>query len=423
MNRGKTFAEKVLAAKAGKRDVSPQEIVQVEPDLVLSHDNSAAISGHFKKIGVTRVWNALRVAIVLDHCVPAANSKHADNHRIIREFVLEQGISRFRDIGRGVCHQVVLEEGWVLPGQLAVGSDSHTTTYGAVGAFSAGIGRTEAAATWAMGEIWLKVPESIKFWLTGRFLPGVTVKDLVLKIIADIGAAGADYASCEFLGPAIRDLSVPDRMVLCNMAAEMGAKNGVVPADEVTLRWLADQGVDDIGSVETILPDPDAVYRQSYEYELAAISPMVAAPHKVDTGVPVGELAGLKINQVVLGTCTNGRLTDLHQAAGILTGKRVAFGTRLIVVPASSRVYAAAVKDGTVADLIEAGAVICNPGCGPCLGAHQGALAPGEVCLATSNRNFKGRMGCKDAEIYLASPYTVAATAVTGVITDPREFL
>lgn len=421
---GKTFAEKVLALKAGKTDVFPQEIVTVEPDLVLSHDNSAAISGHFKKIGVDRVWNRDRVAIVLDHCVPAADSKHAANHQTIRAFVREQNISKFRDIARGVCHQVVLEEGWILPGQLAVGSDSHTTTYGAVGAFSVGIGRTEAAATWAIGEIWLKVPESIKFRLTGAFADGVTVKDLVLKIIADIGADGADYASCEWLGPAVADLTVPERMVLCNMAAEMGAKNGVVPADDVTLRWLEEQGAGSGAALSAaVRPDEDAVYAASYEFRLEDVVPMVARPHTVDTGVPVGALTGLKIDQVVLGTCTNGRLTDLRAAARILRGKTVAAGTRLIVVPASSRVYSAAIRDGTIEALVAAGAVVCNPGCGPCLGAHQGALAPGEVCLATSNRNFKGRMGCKEAEIYLASPYTAAATAVTGKITDPRELL
>lgn len=418
-----TFAEKVLAAKAGKEKVVPNEIVEVEPDLVLSHDNSAAISKHFKKIGVEKVWNKDRVAIVLDHCVPAADSKHATNHQIIREFVKDQGLSKFMDIGRGVCHQVVLEEGWILPGQLAVGSDSHTPTYGAVGAFSAGIGRTEAAATWATGEIWLKVPVSIKFWLTGRLSTGVTAKDLVLKIIADIGADGADYASCEFLGPAVSSLTVADRMVLCNMAAEMGAKNGVVPADDETFSWLKGQGVPVEDSVRPVLPDEGAAYDKTYEYDLSGIEPMVAAPHTVDTGVPVGDLAGLKINQVVLGTCTNGRLSDLRAAASMLKGKKVSPDTRLIVIPASSRIYAAAIQDGTLLTLLAAGAVVCNPGCGPCLGAHQGALAPGEICLATSNRNFKGRMGCKEASIYLGSPYTAAATAIAGAITDPRDLL
>jgi 3-isopropylmalate/(R)-2-methylmalate dehydratase large subunit len=417
---GETFAEKVLAQKARLKTVRPGEIITAQPDIVMSHDNSAAILRTFQKIGVERVWNPKKIVIVLDHVVPAADETHAKNHKLIREFVQQQKIEHFFDINTGICHQVLPEKGFARPGFLILGSDSHTTTYGAFGAFAAGIGRSETAAIWATGELWLRVPESFKIEITGRFAKSVYAKDLILHIIGTLGADGADYRSVEYCGAAVREMTVDDRMVLCNMAIEMGAKAGVVEVDSVTEEWLAARGVMEY---DTIRADSDAHYEKEFHFDLAGLEPQLACPHTVDNVVAVRERAGVPINQVVLGTCTNGRLSDLQIAASILKGHRIAPQVRLIVLPASAEVYAAAIRAGVLETLVAAGAVVCNPGCGPCLGAHQGVLAPGEVCVSTSNRNFKGRMGCAEAEIYLASPATAAASAVTGKITDPRDVM
>jgi homoaconitate hydratase family protein len=417
---GKTLSEKVLAAHCGRSEVTAGEIIVAEPDVILSHDNSAAISKTFKKIGVPKVKIPEKIVILLDHCVPAADEKHAANHKVIREFVAEQGIAHFYDIQCGVCHQVLLEKGHVTPGALILGSDSHTTMHGAVGAFAAGIGRTEAASVWACGELWLRVPETMKFVLKGRFAPAASAKDLALTVIGDIGADGALYKAMEFAGEAAEALTISERMTLCNLAAEAGAKNGYFAADETAAAWL--KGRTD-APCKPVASDADAVYTSVHEYDLAALEPVVACPHNVDNVKRAKDIAGTKLDQVLLGTCTNGRLDDIRAAASILKGKKVAKGVRMLVFPASQEVYLAAMKSGDLAALSEAGAVIMNPGCGPCLGAHEGALAPGEVCLSTANRNFKGRMGCKDSEIYLASPATVAASAIKGCITDPREFL
>lgn len=415
----KTFAEKIFSARAG-RDVRPGEIITVEPDFLLTHDNTAAIAGTFVKMGAEKVVHPERLVIVLDHCVPAADAKYAENHKKIREFVTAQGIEHFYDVGRGICHQVLPEEGFARPGFLILGSDSHTTTYGAFGAFSAGIGRSETAAVWATGEIWLMCPESVRITIAGSFRPGVGAKDIILHIIGDVGADGMLYKSVEFAGPAVEEMSVSGRMVLANMSVEMGAKNGYVAPDEKTAAWLNARGA---GEYEAVYPDTDAAYESKLEYDVSGLGPTVAKPHTVDNVAPVEEVVGTKVDQVVLGTCTNGRLEDFEEGARILNGRTVAPGCRLLVFPASRTVWRDAIKSGVIETIEAAGGIIMNAGCGPCLGAHQGVLAPGEVCLSTANRNFRGRMGNPDAEIYLASPATAAATAVEGRIADPRGYL
>lgn len=416
---GKTFAEKVLGAKAGK-EVIPGEIVTVSPDKVMSHDNTAAIIKTFKSIGTEKVASPHKVVIILDHCVPAASEKYAQNHKEIRKFVQEQNIENFYDIHWGICHQVFSERGHALPGQLILGSDSHTTTYGALGAFAAAVGRSEMAALYAIDELWLRVPESYQIVLQGRFPPGVYAKDLILYIIGDIGADGALYKSVEFCGEAIPELSISERMTLTNMAAEMGAKNAFVAPDLKTRQWLASRTQK---AYTEVFPDEDATYEKVLRYNLDELQPQVACPHTVDNVKPISEVKGLKFQQAILGTCTNGRTDDLAIAASILKGKKIHKDVRLIVFPASREVYMEALKKGILETLAEAGAVIMNPGCGPCMGAHQGVLAPDEVCISTANRNFKGRMGCNQAEIYLASPATVAASSVKGIISDPREMV
>jgi len=413
-----TFAQKILAKKAGLDSVDVGQIVEVEPDFCLSHDNTAAIAKIFCKIGVDKVKYPERFVIVLDHTVPASTEKYAQGHKEIREFVQEQGILNFYDAGVGICHQVLPEKGFALPGKLILGSDSHTTTYGAFGAFSAGIGRSEMAVLYATGKIWLKTPSSFKIVIKGELEEPVTSKDLILKIIGGIGADGALYRSVEFTGEAIRAMSLSSRMVLSNMAVEMGAKNGYIAPDEKTLSFLEGRAV---AEYTPVYPDTDAEYEKILEFDASTLTPQVACPHTVDNVVPVAEVEGTKIDQTLLGTCTNGRLEDLRLAAKILEGKEVAKNVRMLVLPASQEVLLQALSEGLIETFVKAGALVLNPGCGPCLGAHQGVLAPGEVCLSTANRNFKGRMGSRDAEIYLASPATVAASAFTGAITDPRN--
>jgi len=415
---GMTFAQKILAQKAGLDHVEVGQIVEIEPDYCLSHDNTAAISKTFKKIGVERVKYPERFVIVLDHTVPASTEKYALGHKEIREFVAAQGIPNFYDAGVGICHQVLPEKGFALPGKLILGSDSHTTTYGAFGAFSAGIGRSEMAVLYATGKIWLKTPASFKIVVSGQLEGPVISKDLILKIIGEIGADGALYRSIEFSGEAIEEMSLASRMVLSNMAIECGAKNGYIAPDEKTFRFLENRAV---AEYTPVFPDPNAEYERVIEFDASTLGPQVACPHTVDNVVPVEEVEGTRIHQALLGTCTNGRLEDLRLATKILEGKMVAKGVRMLVLPASQEVLLQALSEGLIDTFVQAGAMVLNPGCGPCLGAHQGVLAPGEVCLSTANRNFKGRMGSRDAEIYLASPATVAASAIAGTITDPRK--
>lgn len=416
---GKTFAEKILAQKAGLAAVEPGQIVTVKADLGMSHDNTAAIAKLFAKIGRKQVREPEKLVVILDHVVPAATVDYAQNHKEIREFVRQQGI-RFYDVGRGVCHQVVVEEGLVGPGLLVLGADSHTPTYGAVGAFAAGIGRSEMAALWATGELWLKVPTTLRLELEGDLPELVTAKDVILHVIGKLGADGALYRSVEFAGSLAERMSVSDRMVMANMAAEMGAKNAFFAPDETTFAYLSARTD---RAFTPVVPDPDARYEQTIRFEVGGLEPQVACPPDVDHVVPISEVVGKRVDQVVVGTCTNGRIEDLRLAAVVMAGQPVADGVRMLIVPASREVWVQAAEEGLLALFAEAGALVLNPGCGPCLGAHEGVLAPGEVALATSNRNFKGRMGSPDAELYLGSPAVAAAAAVTGRITDPRRLL
>ncbi len=416
---GSTFSEKILGLKAGK-SVKAGEVVMVSPDCILSHDNSAAISKEFSKFGIEKVCCPEKIVIVLDHVVPASSEKYAQNHKIIREFVARQKIPHFFDIHNGICHQVFSEEGFALPGKLILGADSHTTSYGAFGAFSAGIGRTEAAAVWATDEIWLRVPETIKIELNGFFPPGVYAKDAILKIIGDQGADRANYKAVEFGGDAVQSFSMASRLVFSNMSAEMGAKNGYFAPDEVTFASLEGRAREPF---EPLYSDPDARYEAILPYDLNTLEPQVACPHTVDNVKPVREVEGIDFHQALIGTCTNGRLEDLEVAASFLKEKKVHPSVRALVIPASRREYLQALRKGIVEILSDAGCVILNSGCGPCLGAHQGILASGEVALSTANRNFRGRMGSRDSEVYLASPATVSASLLTGKITDPRTYL
>ena len=417
---GKTFTEKILALKSGKKSTVAGEIVTVSPDIVLSHDNTAAISKKFKQIGVKTVKYPGKIVVPLDHCVPAASEKYASNHKIIREFVKEQAIENFYDINTGVCHQILPEKGHVLPGTLILGADSHTTTYGAFGAFSAGIGRSEVASIWATDKIWLKVPETIKINIKGKIPLGVYPKDIILYIIGNLGADGVLYKAVEFSGNVVKEMSISGRMTLCNMAVEMGAKNGYVEPDEKTVQWLSSRTGE---KYEIIKSDSDANFEKVINFEVDELQPQIACPHTVDNVKSVSEVKGIKIDQALIGTCTNGRIEDLKIASEVLKGRKISKNTRLLVFPASMEVYAEAMELGIFQELVKSGAVIMNPGCGPCLGAHEGVLAPGEICLSTANRNFKGRMGCKEAEVYLASPATVAASALCGEITDIRGYL
>jgi homoaconitate hydratase family protein len=415
-----TFVEKILAKYAGEKQVIPSQIVTVKPDHLLTHDNTAAIIQKIvPELNKYGIYKKSLPIIALDHVIPASSEKTANNHKVIREFVKKFEIENFFDIGTGICHQLVVEKGLALPGKLLLGSDSHTCSYGAIGAFSSGIDRTEAASLLLTGSTWLKVPYSIKIDLNGKLQPGVFSKDVILHIIGDISASGANYCSVEFHGN-LNQFSVDDRFTISNMGVEMGAKNTVFPVDEITKKYLSLIGKNE-SLYNPIYPDKDATYDNELNYNLSDIVPTIACPHTVDNVKTVTDLSGLEINQGLIGTCTNGRITDLKIAADILKGKKINSDFRLLVLPASKDILNEAINKGLIQTFLDAGAVLLPPGCGPCLGAHQGALAPGEKCLSTANRNFKGRMGCKEAEIYLASPATVAASAIFGKVTDPRE--
>ncbi|MBN1947457.1 MAG: 3-isopropylmalate dehydratase large subunit [Bradymonadales bacterium] len=417
---GQTFAEKILAQKAGLESVVPGQIVTVRPDRLLTHDNTSAIVGKIARdLAEFGLANPEMHAIVLDHVIPAATEKDAAGHKAIREYVRKYGITHFFDVGEGICHQVMVEKGLALPGQLVLGSDSHTCTYGAVGALATGIDRTEASALLITGETWLKVPATIRITLQGELQPGVSAKDLVLTIIGEIGADGANYLAVEYHGD-IASLTMDDRLTIANMAVEMGAKCAAFEVDATAREYLARIGFPP-GSYDLVWADPDATYLRELVYEMDRVGPVVARPHTVDNVVPVAEVEGMPMQQFLLGTCTNGRTSDFEVAAAILAGRKVAEGSRLLLLPASRDILGQTLESGAMQTLIAAGGVLLPPGCGPCLGAHQGALAPEERCLSTANRNFKGRMGCKTAEIYLASAATVAASALHGVVTDPRR--
>ncbi len=429
---GATFSQKLLAKKAGLDSVKPGDIVDVEPDLVLSHDNTAAIARTFHELPHGRIKYPERVAVSLDHSAPAPTPKHAQLHDAIRKFVAEHNIPNFFEVGRGICHQVIGEEALVTPGKLMVGADSHSTHYGWMGAFSAGIGRTEVAAIWATGQLWLRVPHTLRLTLTGALRRGVMSKDFTLNLIGQLSSEGAIYMTVEFDGEGIANLSIDSRMAITNMMAEMGAKNAYIAPDEVTFAWLEKQlqrggkytaseiaAKMDAMRAEAVYPDADAAYAAHHTIDLSAIEPAVARPHHVDNVVPLSQVAGQRVDVGFIGTCTNGRLEDLAAAADVIRGKRLS--KRLIIVPASSQVMEDASRNGVLGDLLAAGATLGTPGCGPCVGNHMGVLAPGEVCISSANRNFQGRMGERDAEIYLSNPAVVAASALVGEIAHPDD--
>ncbi|MCY3964114.1 MAG: aconitase/3-isopropylmalate dehydratase large subunit family protein [Acidobacteria bacterium] len=437
----RTFAQKALARASGQEALAVGEIVDARPDIALSHDNTAAIAEIWRQFGQKRVAIPERMAVTLDHAVPAPTVRHAQNHVEVRAFVAEQGVAHFFEVGRGICHQVLSEEAIVLPGDLTLGSDSHTPHFGWLGAFGAGVGRSEMAVLWATGELWLRVPESIRIRLEGALGEWVTTKDVALTLIGDLGADGALYRGVEFEGPAISGLSLDSRAALVNMMAEMGAKNAYMPPDEDVFRYLAERLLtrpgrrpgrgaepgETSGEVavrlreRSLYPDAGAEYAAEHLLDLSSVQPQVARPHQVDDTVAVGELESVRVDQAFIGTCTNGRLEDLGAVHRVMAGRRTAPGTRMVIVPASSEVWSEALSRGWVADLAASGAVFGTPGCGPCMGNHLGVLAPGEVCISSANRNFQGRMGDRGSEIYVASPAVVAASAIAGRIVHPRE--
>ena len=402
---GQTFAEKIFGATAGT-------IVFKKPNIVLTHDNTSSIIKTFQKMSGTKVFNPNQLLITLDHNAPPTDAKLANDYNIIRNFAIEQGITKFHAAGDGICHQLMSY--YAKPGMLIVGSDSHSCTAGAFNAMAAGIDRTESAGLWKKGETWFRVPESIKVTLKGRLNNGVYAKDISLWLIGKIGTDGANYMSIEYHGEGVKTLSISARMTITNLASEMGAKNAVFPADKVLIDFLKDKNINPIWA------DDDAKYAKEIEINLSEIFPVVAAPHSPENVKAVSEVQGTKLNQAVIGTCTNGRLDDLQIAAKVLDGKQIAPNFQLLVIPASKDIYMQAIEDGTITKLMKAGATILASSCGPCLGTGQGIPADGFNVISTANRNFLGRMGNKNANIYLASPATVATSAIYGEITDPR---
>jgi 3-isopropylmalate/(R)-2-methylmalate dehydratase large subunit len=426
-----TFVQKALARAAGVESAEVGQILDVRPNIALSHDNTAPIRKIWQRLGQDRVAIPERMAFTMDHAVPAPTPRHAQNHQEARDFAAEQGVSNVFEVGRGICHQVLSEEALVLPGQVILGSDSHTPHFGWMGAFGAGVGRSEMAVIWATGEMWLRVPESMKVTITGELQPWVTSKDLALHLIGRLGADGGLYRSVEFHGDGLEQMSIESRMALTNMMAEFGAKNSYSPADEKVVEWLTPRlaARKDISETEAreeirdsiLAPDEDADYVEEVLINASEVGQQVACPHTVDRTADVGELSTIKVDQAFLGTCTNGRIEDLREASRVLKGKKIAKGTRLLVIPASSEVMNQALSEGLIQDFTEAGAMIGVPGCGPCMGNHSGVLAPGETCISSANRNFKGRMGTPEADIYLASPAVVAASSVLGRVAAPQE--
>ncbi len=407
---GQTLSEQILSHAAG-RPVHAGELVVAAPDVVMSHDSltPSIIRIMREELGVQNVRNPEQLVMVLDHVAPASTVGTANAQNQVRRFAAEQGVRLF-DVGRGICHQVLVEEQIAGPGKIVLGSDSHSTGYGAVGAFGSGMGSTDVALIWATGRTWLRVPETVRVQVNGRFNPGVDAKDLALKICQRLTISGANYAAVEYHG--LDWLDLPGRQTLASMAVEVGAKAGIVPPTGV----VADQ----FAVPEWLFVDPGAGYAHSVTINLGDLEPQIALPHAVDQVVDLSQVAGRAVSVVFLGTCTNGRYEDMRQAAEILRGRRVSSSVRMLVTPASSREMARAAEDGTLLALVEAGAILTTPGCGACMGRHQGTLGDEDVCLSTGNRNFKGRMGAPTSQIYLASPAVAAATAITGCITDPR---
>ncbi len=412
--------EKILAAKAGKASVATDEIVNCTVDLAGINDLYLQTVRSFFEVGGKKVHSPDKVIMFLDHYAPASTIMQADNQRQFREFCRTQGIDMLMDINQGVCHQILADKGLSRPGELIIVTDSHTTTHGAFGAFGTGVGATDLATILATGQLWLRVPEIIRINLDGKLPKGVYAKDVILHIIGKLGADYAVYKAVEFTGPVLKELSVSERMALCNMTTEMGAKAAYIQPDEITLEFLL---AHTDKPYEIYHTDPGFQYAEELSCDVSALGPQVAAPSSVDNVRPLAEVEGKKLDQAYLGSCTGGRLPDLQVAARILKGKSISPNIRFVVVPASKKVFLDAMADGTVQTLIEAGATFVTPSCAACLGTHEGLLADGETCITSTNRNFPGRMGSAKAGIYLASPAAVAAAALTGCITDPRPYL
>ena len=416
---GKTLTEKILSTHAGK-EVKPGEFASVSVDFAYVHDGTGPLAvQQLKAMGVEKLSNPARSAVFLDHASPSPRMELSNDHKFLREFCRRTG-AVLSEVGEGISHNIVSEK-YARPGDVIVGADSHSCTSGALSAFATGMGSTDVAVAMAFGYTWMRVPESFRVFLQGQFPRGVYAKDFVLHFIGTVGANGATYKALEFQGPGMENLSVSSRATMANMAVECGAKAGLFPSDEMTRIFLKEQGREK--DYRELAPDGDAKYEREFEFDLSRLEPTVACPHFVDNVKTIRDVGGVKVHQVLIGTCTNGRLEDLRIAAQILKGRRVDRETRLIVTLSSRRVYNEILRDGTLQALIEAGGMVIGPGCGPCVGVHEGVLADGEVCLGTQNRNFEGRMGNPRGYIYLASPATAAATAIAGKITDPREFL
>ena len=415
-----TMTQKILAAHAGLREVSAGQLIQAKLNIVLGNDITTPVAvNEFKKAGFEGVYDKDKVVIVLDHFVPNKDIKAAEQSKTCREFACDHCISHFYDVGKmGIEHALLPEQGIVTAGDCIIGADSHTCTYGALGAFSTGVGSTDMAAGMATGKAWFKVPSAIRFHLTGALKPNVSGKDVILTIIGMIGVDGALYKSMEFTGPGVASLTMDDRLCICNMAIEAGAKNGIFPVDDRTLEYLKGRS-----EREPVIytADEDAPYEKTVEIDLSKIEPTVACPHLPENTRPAKELGDIRIDQVVIGSCTNGRMEDMEAAYRILNGKTVAKGVRCIIIPATMAIYRECIQRGYITAFIDAGAVVSTPTCGPCLGGYMGILAEGERCVATTNRNFVGRMGHVKSEVYLASPATAAASALTGYITEPKE--
>jgi 3-isopropylmalate/(R)-2-methylmalate dehydratase large subunit len=409
-----TITEKILAHVSHQPEVAAGDFVVADVNYVMAHDSTAPLAIEAFYSITDKVFNKDKVIIVFDHFFPAPTVAGATLHQKSRKFVADQQLSGF--FTNGVCHQLLVEK-FVSPGDVVVGADSHTCTEGALGAFTTGLGSTDIGGAMATGKCWFKVPESLKFNLTGQTRKGVYAKDVILSIVGEVGAAGALYKACEFTGGYVKNASVSSRLTLCNMAIEMGGKNGIIEADQKTFEFLNGR------TGKTFRSDKDAAYADEYEIDVGAIEPQVALPPAVDNVEPISAVEGRTIDQAFLGTCTNGRLDDIEVATRILKGKKIARNVRLIVSPASEDIYFAALEKGYLQELVKAGATVCNASCGPCIGRHEGVLCEGETCVSSQNRNFSGRMGDPKADIILASPATVAASALTGKITDPRDYM
>ncbi|HHW89827.1 MAG TPA: 3-isopropylmalate dehydratase large subunit [Clostridiales bacterium] len=417
---GMTMTQKILAAHAGLDSVQPGQLITAKLDMILGNDITAPVAiKEFEKAGLDNVFDRSRVALVMDHFTPNKDIKAAEQCKCVRQFAYSKDIENFFDVGEmGVEHALLPEKGLVGPGDCIIGADSHTCTYGALGAFATGVGSTDLAAAMFSGEAWFKVPAALKFMLKNKPAKYVTGKDIILHIIGMIGVDGALYKSMEYFGDGLKYLSIDDRFTIANMAIEAGAKNGIFPVDEITQKYIKDRFQRTPAVFEA---DEDAVYEKTYEIDLSKLKPTVAFPHLPSNTREIDNCGDIKIDQVVIGSCTNGRLSDLEIAAEVLKGKKVAKGVRVIIIPATNQVYMDAMEKGYIKTFMEAGAIVSTPTCGPCLGGHMGILAEGERAVATTNRNFVGRMGHPKSEVYLASPYIAAASAITGKISSPEN--